>query len=266
MLNILVAIPGSVPSKDLNEGLLLAAKEGYTECVDCLIKAGADIDTTDNSDQTPFYLAVCNNKIPSALFLLKAGNECDALANNGFAAIHIAYNLRNNFYNYSFCYHSPTSFFFLPLSISSSFLFFSPPPLQFSSSFCFSPPTVLLSIFLFFMFSNSLFPIFTFSIFPLLPFPFMFPCSFCFPTHSLLFLSYFSPLPVFLLPLFPLMFSSSFCFPTSATLLSSSYFSLPPVTFCFLLFMFSSSFCFPLPPPTIFLLLLLHFCFQKRRK
>lgn len=90
MLNILVAIPGSVPSKDLNEGLLLAAKEGYTECVDCLIKAGADIDTTDNSDQTPFYLAVCNNKIPSALFLLKAGNECDALANNGFAAIHIA--------------------------------------------------------------------------------------------------------------------------------------------------------------------------------
>ena len=90
MLNVFVAIPGSVPSKDLNEGLLLAAKEGYTECIDCLIKAGADIDTTDNSNQTPFYLAVSNNKIPSALFLLKAGNDCDILAKNGFAAIHIA--------------------------------------------------------------------------------------------------------------------------------------------------------------------------------
>lgn len=90
MLNILVAIPGSVPSKDLNDGLLLAAKEGYTDCVDCLIKAGADIDTTDNSCQTPFYLAVCNNQIPSALFLLRSGNDCDILAKNGYAAIHIA--------------------------------------------------------------------------------------------------------------------------------------------------------------------------------
>lgn len=57
--------------------LLYAAREGCTECVALLIKAGADLDKTDPDGVTPLVMANLNARWDSAMLLLEAGANPD---------------------------------------------------------------------------------------------------------------------------------------------------------------------------------------------
>ena len=59
--------------------LLFAAQGGHCECIDILIKAGADVNTVDVADCTALYYAATNGKIDCMKKLL----ECGADVNKG---------------------------------------------------------------------------------------------------------------------------------------------------------------------------------------
>ena len=67
--------------KDMNKGgftaLHYAAREGCAECVDNLLKAGADPDSEDPDRETPLLLALENMHFDTAAVLVKGGADLD---------------------------------------------------------------------------------------------------------------------------------------------------------------------------------------------
>jgi ankyrin repeat protein len=70
--------------------LRLAATGGHTECVRCLIKAGAIIDLPDVKAQTPLYVAVKNKHVNCARALLEAGANPNGDSNSLCTPLYIA--------------------------------------------------------------------------------------------------------------------------------------------------------------------------------
>ncbi|KAL4232899.1 hypothetical protein ACF0H5_007586 [Mactra antiquata] len=67
--------PGMCSQKDLDLGLMQAAKLGFVDCVKCLLEAGADINYTNMSCYTPLLTAVKFNKVSVVRLLLE--NKAD---------------------------------------------------------------------------------------------------------------------------------------------------------------------------------------------
>jgi uncharacterized protein len=86
-LNELVAAQGGLTP------LLFAARQGYTESVQALIKAGADVNQASAGDQTsPLLIATINGHFDLARFLLDQGANPKAASENGATALYAALN------------------------------------------------------------------------------------------------------------------------------------------------------------------------------
>lgn len=86
-LNELVAAQGGLTP------LLFAARQGYTESVQALIKAGADVNQPSAGDQTtPLLIATINGHFDLARLLLDQGANPKAASENGATALYAALN------------------------------------------------------------------------------------------------------------------------------------------------------------------------------
>ena len=86
-LNELVAAQGGLTP------LLFAARQGYTESVQALIKAGADVNQASAGDQTsPLLIATINGHFDLARLLLDQGANPNAASENGATALYAALN------------------------------------------------------------------------------------------------------------------------------------------------------------------------------
>lgn len=90
ILQLLIAIPGSVRGKELDRALLQAAKLGYSECAYHLINAGADPDTQDACSNTPLKIAVENGHVDVLKVLIAAKCDINQRSNSGSTALHHA--------------------------------------------------------------------------------------------------------------------------------------------------------------------------------
>ncbi|CAH1798315.1 unnamed protein product [Owenia fusiformis] len=57
MVGLLVAVPGSVSQRELDEALLQACRLGHKQCLEILLSAGADIHQSDTQDRTLLHIA-----------------------------------------------------------------------------------------------------------------------------------------------------------------------------------------------------------------
>jgi ankyrin repeat protein len=97
-----VQIPGVDRNYQLNElvaaqggltALLFAARQGYTESVQALITAGADVNQVSAGDQTsPLLIATINGQFDLARLLLDKGANPKAASENGVTALYAALN------------------------------------------------------------------------------------------------------------------------------------------------------------------------------
>lgn len=80
----------SLNKRDLDLGIILAAKLGFTECVQCLLDAGADQNYINRASFTPLMTATQHNKIQTVQLLLE--HKCDPNLISGFhlTPLHIA--------------------------------------------------------------------------------------------------------------------------------------------------------------------------------
>jgi ankyrin repeat protein len=86
-LNELVAAQGGLTP------VLFAARQGYTESVQALIKAGADVNQPSAGDQTtPLLIATINGHFDLARLLLDQGANPKAASENGATALYAALN------------------------------------------------------------------------------------------------------------------------------------------------------------------------------
>ena len=86
-LNELVAAQGGLTP------LLLAARQGYTESVQALLEAGADVNQASAGDKTsPLLIATINGHFDLAKLLLDKGADPKAASENGATALYAALN------------------------------------------------------------------------------------------------------------------------------------------------------------------------------
>jgi ankyrin repeat protein len=69
-----------INAKDINGGTVLhtAAKEGFTDIIELLIKFGATIDAQNYQERTALHEAVLNTKYQAVEILLKYGAQVDS--------------------------------------------------------------------------------------------------------------------------------------------------------------------------------------------
>ncbi|KAK2160406.1 hypothetical protein LSH36_134g05035 [Paralvinella palmiformis] len=90
ILNLLVAVPGSVSRHNLNEGLLRAVTLGYPECLDVLLKAGADPELLDSTGNTLLKISAEGGRTNMMMSLIRTGCSVNARNHNGASALHFA--------------------------------------------------------------------------------------------------------------------------------------------------------------------------------
>ncbi|XP_013417088.1 serine/threonine-protein phosphatase 6 regulatory ankyrin repeat subunit A [Lingula anatina] len=90
ILQLLIAIPGSIRQKELDRALLQAAKLGYHECALHLLQAGADPDFSDASSNSPLKISVENGHTQVAKVLIAAECDINKRTNSGSTALHFA--------------------------------------------------------------------------------------------------------------------------------------------------------------------------------
>jgi ankyrin repeat protein len=69
-----------------------AAEYGNLEIMDCLIKAGANVNVHDSEDPTPLFRAVAEDKTEAVIYLLENGADVN-ICEGGFlkrSALHVA--------------------------------------------------------------------------------------------------------------------------------------------------------------------------------
>lgn len=72
-----------------------AARQGFTDVVEMLLKAGAEIDSREANDITPLLMAISNNNMTAAQFLLAHGGDVNAQDWYGRSPLWEAVNVRN---------------------------------------------------------------------------------------------------------------------------------------------------------------------------
>jgi ankyrin repeat protein len=75
--------------------LLYAAREGHTGLAGQLLNAGADINGTETNLITPLLMAVSNDRMATAAFLIESGADLDSIDWYGRSPIWSAVNVRN---------------------------------------------------------------------------------------------------------------------------------------------------------------------------
>lgn len=76
--------------RDLDLGILLAAKLGFTDVVQCLLDAGADKNYINRSNYTPLMTAVQHNKYQTVQLLLENKADPNLLSGFHLSPLHIA--------------------------------------------------------------------------------------------------------------------------------------------------------------------------------
>ncbi|XP_060597665.1 ankyrin repeat and SOCS box protein 3-like isoform X2 [Ruditapes philippinarum] len=91
MLKMLTSMSGSCNPRELNLGLIKAASLGYSDCIKCLLDVGADKNFVNQSNQTPLYAAVQNNKKETVKLLLENNTDVNLISGlQHLSALHIA--------------------------------------------------------------------------------------------------------------------------------------------------------------------------------
>ncbi|CAL1542573.1 unnamed protein product [Lymnaea stagnalis] len=78
----------SVP--DLEKALIYSSREGYTDCVKCILKTGTSPNIRDASDNTPLYLAVLGGHHDIVKDLCECGATLDSIGSSNSTALHAA--------------------------------------------------------------------------------------------------------------------------------------------------------------------------------
>ncbi len=90
MLKLSLTVPGSVSDRELSRCLVLAARSGFTECVDALLAVGVSPDTMDTSDTPVLTLATQAGHDDIVRRLIRAGCKLGARTRAGATALHYA--------------------------------------------------------------------------------------------------------------------------------------------------------------------------------
>lgn len=72
-----------------------AARQGFADVLDVLVKAGAGVNPREANDITPFLMAISNNNMPAAQYLLAHGGDVNAPDWYGRTPLWEAVNVRN---------------------------------------------------------------------------------------------------------------------------------------------------------------------------
>ncbi|KAK0040558.1 serine/threonine-protein phosphatase 6 regulatory ankyrin repeat subunit B, partial [Biomphalaria pfeifferi] len=88
ILNVLLS--GPTRASEIEKSLLFAVKLGYADCVQCLLKAGANPNLPDVSDNPPLYLAVREGHHEVAEVLCCGGAKVNALGSGNNTPLHVA--------------------------------------------------------------------------------------------------------------------------------------------------------------------------------
>ncbi len=89
MVKLLVAVPGSVPKKDLGDALWLSCKLGREECVQHLLSSGVSPTIESSSGETPLMVACGVGHAGIARLLIDAGSDVDHFTRTGSSALHM---------------------------------------------------------------------------------------------------------------------------------------------------------------------------------
>ncbi|XP_059176666.1 LOW QUALITY PROTEIN: ankyrin repeat and SOCS box protein 3-like [Physella acuta] len=81
---------GHRSSCDVDKALIYATREGFADCVSCLLKAGGDPDTCDPSGNTPLYLAVQLGHDDVVAILCRSGSDVDARGSGQNTPLHVS--------------------------------------------------------------------------------------------------------------------------------------------------------------------------------
>jgi ankyrin repeat protein len=86
---------GSLPLKGALSPLVYAVREGAMDCVQILVKAGADVNGLSADGSSPLLVAVQNGFYQVAQFLLDRGAKPNAANNKGWTPLYLAVKNRN---------------------------------------------------------------------------------------------------------------------------------------------------------------------------
>ncbi|KAH9499080.1 hypothetical protein Btru_005654 [Bulinus truncatus] len=88
ILNLILS--GPTHPNDVERSLICASTLGYADCVRCLLKAGADPNIQDVSNNPPLYLAVKEGHHKVAAVLCDSGARVDARGSGNNTPLHVA--------------------------------------------------------------------------------------------------------------------------------------------------------------------------------
>ncbi|RUS90814.1 hypothetical protein EGW08_001433 [Elysia chlorotica] len=80
--------------------LMAAAKVKWFDCVECLVKAGADINVKDDAGYTALMFALKYNNSKASKLFLENGAVINTIAQDGFTPLTIAYHSSYGYYNW----------------------------------------------------------------------------------------------------------------------------------------------------------------------
>lgn len=90
MVKLSLTVPGSVSHRELSQCLVLAARSGFTECVDALLAVGVSPDTMDVSDTSVLTLAAQAGHDDTVRRLVRAHCKVGVRTRAGGTALHYA--------------------------------------------------------------------------------------------------------------------------------------------------------------------------------
>lgn len=90
ILQVLLAVPGTVHPQDVKSALFQACSDGSAECLQCLLAAKIDPDVKDPSGNSPLHLAVNSGCIDTLNVLLEAGCDAECRGAGGRTPLHLS--------------------------------------------------------------------------------------------------------------------------------------------------------------------------------
>mmetsp|Transcript_24521 Transcript_24521/g.33487 ORF Transcript_24521/g.33487 Transcript_24521/m.33487 type:complete len:83 (+) Transcript_24521:28-276(+) len=68
--------PMDIRTNNGDTAVAVAAQKGHLECVKLLVKAGADINITNNFEIGPLYLSILNKHDETSYYLIESKAKC----------------------------------------------------------------------------------------------------------------------------------------------------------------------------------------------